>query len=299
MSDNYEAIYADFWQWRLTESPYYAALCGDASQKGRLNSWSLKSAERRVQYGRELINRLDNLKQAASLDEKTTLDIDLLLHELRTFVGGHDAQAHYFPMGVFDNPVSAVDRMLRNFKFDVPQDFDDALAVMKAVPNALEEVVEVFREAIEKRMTFHSSTLEAMKANLKKAEGTETEKFTWIITLKERLKATADRREDNNNESEVNKEKAEVFMKSVKALIDSDVRPSIGRLIEFLEKEYSPHTRPNISMASLPVVDGMSDLYSHALRFHIDLPMTPKEVHDLGWQEMERIEAEMRVIRNS
>ena len=309
MCDNYDAIFAEFWQWRLEESPYYAVLCGDHSQKGRLNSWSLETVESRLDTGRVLIKRLRRLKGSTSnegvdenlevtknaldeLDGKTSLDVVLLLHELNTYVQGLEANAFCFPMGIFDHPITAVNRMLLSVKLDDDFDLEAAFATMRAVPRAMEEVTAVFRRGIELAMTFHAVTFYGMVTNLEKTNGTPADEFGWVTTLSKRL----EKGDSNNNKDGDRSEKADKFLNRVKDLIETEIRPAITRFIEFLKQEYVAHLRPDIAISSLPVPEGQLDLYSHCLRFHIDLPMTPKEVHDLGWKEIERIETEMHVM---
>lgn len=71
------------------------------------------------------------------------------------------------------------------------------------------------------------------------------------------------------------------------------IKKALVRLATFLEQDYLPATRPTCG------VHGWREgkrLYEQCLRYHTSTNMTPHQVHDLGLQEISRIEANMKAV---
>jgi uncharacterized protein (DUF885 family) len=83
------------------------------------------------------------------------------------------------------------------------------------------------------------------------------------------------------------------FQKTFTTLVTEKITPAAKRYLEFLEKEYLPAARDGIAVADNP--DGAA-CYQASIRAYSSLPKSPKEVHDIGVKEMERLTAEMQTI---
>jgi uncharacterized protein (DUF885 family) len=86
---------------------------------------------------------------------------------------------------------------------------------------------------------------------------------------------------------------APAFRKQLEDLETSQIRPAIARYRDFLQKEYLASARDAIGVDANP--DGAA-CYTAAVKYHATVSMTPKEIHDLGLAQMEKIQAEMRQI---
>ena len=179
----------------------------------------------------------------------------------------------------------------------------DVLTAAKAVSVAIGEQKEPLRRGIELKMTFHETTFQGILQSLKMS--LNAEKFVWIETIEKRLVIDSttglDDDDDDADDNELGKEndvnnnfsmKPEEFLDRVEKTIETLVKPAIRDMIQFLDEEYRGHTRPEVAVGSLP---GGIDYYAQCLEFHIDLPMTPREVHELGLKEVDRIETEIAV----
>jgi len=77
-------------------------------------------------------------------------------------------------------------------------------------------------------------------------------------------------------------------------LIEGPVTGAYTKLADFLEKEYIPNLRTEIS-AGKGYPDG-ENYYKSCLSFHTTTSMTPEEIHQLGLDEVQRVQAEMLEI---
>ena len=67
----------------------------------------------------------------------------------------------------------------------------------------------------------------------------------------------------------------------------------LKRLRKFLKEDYIPNTRPEIGCSSLP---GGNKFYDQVLKFYTSTNMTAREIHQLGLEEVARINQEMRIV---
>jgi uncharacterized protein (DUF885 family) len=78
-------------------------------------------------------------------------------------------------------------------------------------------------------------------------------------------------------------------------VIRDSVAPAYARLLTMIRQEYLEKARRTIGAKDLP--DGEA-FYQAQIVKHTTLTLTPKEIHDIGLKEVERIEAEMRATKD-
>ncbi|XP_062611580.1 uncharacterized protein LOC134273398, partial [Saccostrea cucullata] len=83
------------------------------------------------------------------------------------------------------------------------------------------------------------------------------------------------------------------LLAEAKQAVQNIVRPAFKELAEYIENDYLKHTRSDVAASSLP---NGQELYQACLDFHLSLSMTPKEVFNIGQEEVERITQAMKKI---
>ena len=82
-----------------------------------------------------------------------------------------------------------------------------------------------------------------------------------------------------------------------RAAIQQSVMPAYTKLLGFIRDDYIPHTRATLSAHDLPNGDAF---YRAQIREFTTTDMTPEQIHQLGLQEVARIDAEMqKTMRDS
>jgi len=75
--------------------------------------------------------------------------------------------------------------------------------------------------------------------------------------------------------------------------INKSVIPSFKRIKVFFEKNYYPKTRKKISINSTPNGD---KYYKNRISYYTTLNLTPKEIHEIGLEEVKKIRKKMEII---
>jgi uncharacterized protein (DUF885 family) len=83
------------------------------------------------------------------------------------------------------------------------------------------------------------------------------------------------------------------FRDSVVNIVAQDITPALRRYREFLVSEYIPHAREATAIAALP---NGNECYRARVRSYTTVDRDAQAVHNLGLEEMGRIEADMRKI---
>jgi uncharacterized protein (DUF885 family) len=83
------------------------------------------------------------------------------------------------------------------------------------------------------------------------------------------------------------------FRQAFRGLVADEINPALRRYRDFLRTEYGPRARTATAIAANP--DGQA-CYRAAVRANATLDVPPREIHQLGLQQMARIEGEMRAI---
>jgi len=83
------------------------------------------------------------------------------------------------------------------------------------------------------------------------------------------------------------------FRSTLEALVVDAVRPAMARYRDYLRDGYMAASREAVGVNANPKG---SDCYLASIRYHTTLRLTPREIHDLGLAQMEKIRTEMREI---
>ncbi len=78
------------------------------------------------------------------------------------------------------------------------------------------------------------------------------------------------------------------------AALNTEIRPALTRLRDFLKNEYLPVAREGVGLVAMK---GGPALYQYLIESNTTLPMTAEQVHKLGLSEVARIRKQMDTIR--
>jgi uncharacterized protein (DUF885 family) len=83
------------------------------------------------------------------------------------------------------------------------------------------------------------------------------------------------------------------FQRELEAIVATGINPAIKRYRDFLEREYLRRARETIAVSANP--DG-AICYRAAVRSFSTLDVSPRQVHELGLEQVAKIDAEMQAI---
>ena len=282
-SEKFQALLDEDWRYQNTEFPEFATYTGYPSQNGR---WTDYSAEAMEQRRGDVRRRLEEVRaiDRGDLPAEERLNYDLFRKDLEQAVEGLRFKDEYLPV----NQIGGVQQSLAMTIARMPRrsvgDYEDIVSRLEASGARIQQEVERLHWGLEIGVTPPAITLRDVPDQVQ----------NQIVDHAEDSSLYGPFREFPADVSEADRRR---LRGAATAAIRDVAIPAYRRMYAFLVNEYLPAARDSIAHTDLP--DG-EDWYAFNVRRETTTDLTPREIHELGLREVERIRGEMdRVIRES
>ena len=263
----------------MKESPEFATLVGDYRYNDRWSDVSLAHVARDRQATEAFLQRFEAI-DATGFAEQDRLNRELMLRALRENLEAIELKRYEMPVDQFNGLQLELPGFVPSMPFDSVKHYEDYIARLNGIPKVLNDTMAMMRKGRADRLMPPRFLLEKVVQQCRSIEkpagkasafGQPLQSFPDGISAADRTRLTT----------------------AILAAIDHKVRPAYARFATFVEKEYAPYGRENPGLWSLP--DG-DRLYEFEVRRQTTTHMTPQAIHELGLNEVKRIEGEMTAI---
>jgi len=272
-------LFADSWEFALTEDPLFATSFGDHRFDDRLPRETLADQARRSAADKAFLARLVAIPRD-KLSAEDKINYDIFARIKRDAIAEFEFQSYLMPLTNRSGfhisfPELPLDLQLNNVK-----DYEHYIARLKAFAQYVDDHIELMREGVKQGMTLPQIAMvdydKAITPHIVADPTTSllyapARKFPEGVPEAERARLTTEIRE---------------------AVAESIV-PGYRKLLSFMAEEYAPKCREQIGCSALPKG---RELYRHRVRHFTTLDIDPQQVHDTGLAEVKRIRAEMDQI---
>jgi uncharacterized protein (DUF885 family) len=160
------------------------------------------------------------------------------------------------------------------------KDYEDYLARLAAYPKQIEQAIALMRRGIEMKWVQPEVPLRSV---IDQIEGQTADDPARSPLFKPFASFP----------QEVSDPNRERLSREGRRRISESVMPALKKLASFFKETYLPAARREIAASSLP--DGAA-YYQYSARRYTTTNLSPKEIHDIGKREVERIHREMEAI---
>jgi len=268
------ALYDGYAAWEEKEFGFFENARGEREQKGYLPHVDQASEQRRAAHLKEVLAQLDAIPAAQlSPDEQVNAAV------LRTVLEADIADAGFRTWEMPFNSDSSFWTYL-----DAQQPFDDAagyqryIARMRDIPRFFDEQIVNMRAGLARGFSVPRATLNGRDKSVAAFIVDDPEKSAFYKVF-------------NNIPSNIPAAEQPALRAQGRAVIEQSVMPAYRKLLAFIRDDYIPHTRTTISAHDLPDGDAF---YRAQVREFTTTGMTAQQIHQLGLQEVARIDAEMQ-----
>ena len=281
---NSVSVIESFWKWRLINSPEFATSIGVHDYDNRLDEMNLNSYFRRRDEVKIYLKEVTDILKRASTEnikKSTFLNLNLLKNDLEQFINGAIYQPYLWPINHLEGPQIDFPRLLSWIKTDSEDDIQKIISRLRLFSLQIDEMINLMKEGIRVGQTMHRVSVEPVISvlnDISKRDVQESKLFTPFKTKPKNITDT----------------NWECLTKEAQVLILDRVQPSYKKLADFLRDEYLPKTRPDISSSSLP---NGAEFYKTCLKFHTTTNFSPKEVHEIGKSDVQRITGRIEEVR--
>jgi uncharacterized protein (DUF885 family) len=269
------ALFEEQWQATLRNNPERATAIGDYRYNDKLADYSLAHILQLHADNQAYLSRL-NAIDTTGFPDQDLLSHQILERSLKVSLENFDLKDYEMSVNQQNGIHSSLSDLPNAVPLDSVQHYDDYIARLHQIPRVLSQSQDVLRLGVKDGLMPPRFLLEKVAAQA--TDVATTKPFLNPIKKIPASFSEADRKR---------------ITTAIQQAVDTEVSPAYTAFAAFITNDYAPHGRTVIGVASLP--DG-KHRYEVAVRQMTTTNMTPAQIHQLGLDEIARINAEMTVI---
>ena len=266
------ALFEDYYQTGLKNSPERATSYGDYRYNSQLGQYSLAEIARQHAEADDFLARLKAIP-TDGMSDKDLLSHRVLENQLEREDVNYSLKNYEMPVNQQNGVHTRLADLPLSVPFDSVQHYQDYISRLHQIPRVLDQTTEAMRQG-------EKDALMPPKLVLEKLPG----QCDGIVAANPFLLPT------KKFPAEFSDQDKKRLTDEITKAVNDDVFPAYQKFAAFLRTEYDPKGRTELSIESLS--DGKRR-YAEAVRMMTTLNVTPAEVHAIGLKEVERITAEM------
>jgi uncharacterized protein (DUF885 family) len=273
------ALFDSYWEWRLGQEPELATQVGRDEHNSRWRDWSRAARDRAREARQEFLQQLLYVG-SGNLTPDDRLSAHLLEWELKSQLDTETYSNLTQRLSQQGGAHTQVFTVIGQMPARHARDYENIIARLNVLPAYADQTIDLLREqlaaGIVQPTIVVDLVLEQMAAQHQRS-ASESPLLAAFAQFPPTIAAADQRR----------------LRERATSAYEQQFVPSWRRLEAFLRDTYRPKARPSIALTSLP--EGRA-LYDVAVKFHTTTAMTAEQIHQLGLQEVARIEREMEQI---
>lgn len=273
--DTLTKLAADYWEFRLRESPSLALELDDRRYRHELFRESIEDHARYDREAAAFLQRLDALPRA-HLRVEDEFTSRLLERELQDARDHFAFESHLRPMLFPDGPEMRIAAAVEKTALTNIEDARDYLTRLETIPALFAAHRERLWAGVEAGYRLPQPVLPRMCRASESFLAPVVENSIWYKPMV---------RVAGHDGPELNRLRTELA-----ALIEQNIQPAYRQWADELRERYAPHCRQSISIGEEP---GGEDYYRFLVRNHTTTTLEPTQIHAIGRAETARISAEM------
>ncbi|HWW78402.1 MAG TPA: DUF885 domain-containing protein [Steroidobacteraceae bacterium] len=270
------ALFEEQYESDLRAHPELATAYGDYRYNDQLNDYSVAGNTAQHERDADFLARLQRIS-VAGFPEQDALSHQVLQRVLEQRIANFDFKEYEMPVNQMDGPQVHLADLPLAVPLDTVKEYEDYIARLHQIPRAFTQTEEVLRAG-------KSDGLMPVRFLLEKVPG----QCLGVIAADPFLLPT------KKFPSGISAEDQRRLTRAITETVVNEVLPSYVAFSNFIADEYAPYGRTTLAVTALP---GGQQRYLKDIRSRTTLSkLTPDQIHVIGLNEIERIEADMVAI---
>lgn len=278
-SERFRALYEKEWAFRLQEFPAFASYVGVDGYNDRMGHVAEEDQARRHAFWKGIRAELDDIS-CERLDREGCINYRVFVAQMDNFIAAYETKSYLLPFNSDWGFYMEWARLPEDTEFTSAGDYRDYLARLHQLPAVMDEYIALMRRGIETGFTQPRVILDGRDEPIKAQLVESAAQSPFYAPFAELPESVA------------GGERAELLATAERVVME-DVIPAYRRLDEFLREEYLPGARQTLGASELP---GGEAFYRAQIRQYATVDMSPREIHEIGLEQVARIQAEMQAI---
>jgi uncharacterized protein (DUF885 family) len=267
------------WQYTMRTSPEWASTLGDKRFNDRLSDVSKAFVRADLAQTKRFLKRFEAI-DTTGFDEQERLNRELMVRDLRESVESSKFDWWQMPVNQMTGIHLELAQLPALLPFDTVKDYDDYIARLGKFPRVFDDTIANMRKGMAAKLVPPRFLIGKVAEQLSEIAGTPAEQSPFAVPLTKFPAGFSDA------------DKARIRA-AVLAAIERSTLPAYRRFATFVQDEYAPRGQTNFGIWALP--DGKAR-YAFRARQRTTSDLTPEQIHEIGLQEVARIESEMLQI---
>ena len=272
-------LFAREWESRLMEDPLLATSVGRHEYDHLLPDVTPEARERRAEAARGFLAELRSIDRE-SLAEIDRVNYDMFSRQLELRLADSGFGDYEIPLNADSGFHTDFPRLPNDMPLADLDGYEDYLARLRAFPVYVEQQIANMRRGLERGMSLPRAVLEGIEITMtthivedprQSVFWTPYESFPGGVPASEHERLRHD----------------------AATAISDGVVAGYQSFLDFMVDEYIPGTRTTLGAAELP--QG-ADYYRHKIRSFTTLDLSPRQIHEIGLENVARIRAEMEEV---
>ena len=276
---DFHKILKDHWAQANEEKIFFRTDSDAFRMNGTLPEFNKEARDRRAAFNDEIMKRLSHIKEG-NLNKKDQISYKIFKFERQTEADSYHQPGHLFPITKLFGYHTYFADAPANMSFLKARDYENYLISLADFPRYNQEHIALLKEAISTGYTHYCKSMEGYETSISQhvvKDAKTSQLFDPFKSYPQQVSAA---------------QQAKFTAQGLK-LIAEKIIPEYQAFYDFYTTEYMPNCRKEVGISS---VNGGAEYYKSQIEFFTTTDMEPKEIHDLGLEEIKRIRGEMTAI---
>ena len=274
-----QALFDEAWEFRLRENPTFATSIGRHEYNDRLASVALPDLERRVQFWQDVLVRLDG-HDVESLSAADRLNYDLFRRQIEDRIQWFDFREYLMPLTAETGFHTRFAFLPQNMPFQTIRDYHNYISRLEAFGEIVDQQILHLTTALEEGYALPGEVLEGYEGTIQAHVVAHLDDSVFMVPFQ-------------NFPDGVSDGDRTTLLEKGRHALATGVIPAYQRFMTFFLDRYQPEARPSLGASELPNGEAY---YRYLIRLHTTLDLTAEEVHEIGLEEVSRLQGEMQQV---
>lgn len=271
----------EHWDWTMEQSPTWATTLGDHRFDDAIHIPSRQALVHAEDMRREFLNRARGI-DLADLSAADELTLRLFEQRLESAIASEVCELEKWSVSSGNNPVARFNYLPEQHKLATAEDGANLVARYREIPLAIDHMLDSLSRGVAAKMYVSAETLRRTIEMIDKQLAESLDE--WPLLAPARDKPDGWSAADHS-----------AFAAELRAVVDEEIVPAYENYRAYLAGVILPKARgprDDIGLLGLPGGQG-EKCYDARIAHYTGLDLTAQELHDLGLQEIDRINTEM------
>ncbi|MDR8390636.1 DUF885 domain-containing protein [Aliifodinibius sp. S!AR15-10] len=251
-----------------------------AGEETAFSTFSIAEREEQDQYWKEKLERLSEIDRGA-LEWGDRVSYDLFERDLLREIQDHEFADYLVPINHEGGFHTRIVGRANSADPESVEEYEKYIARLKSVPKYFEGNMELMRKGLATGQTLPQKVL------------TDDYKVMMTSQIVDDPTQSDFYKPFQEFPTSISQDERQRLRKEGWVAIQEAVVPAYQDFLDFMEEEYMPGARESIAITDLP---GGEKYYNFLVQYYTTLDLSPREIHQIGLEEVKRIRSEMEAI---